>query len=122
MATSKRLTVADLLDNPLSDLVQEAGADALAEQSWFARRKNTITAVVQIILQVLNLMAFQLADVHWAVTVIIALIIGVGEVIIHAATKGPVTPSGVEEIRRQAQAAQVVETDGSPGFSVYHGV
>lgn len=104
-----RLTVSSLLDHPLTDVVQEAGAKALAGQGWFSRRKNTIVAAAQVVLQVLNLVAFTLTDVHWGVTLAVAVVVGVGEVIIHAATKGPVTPSGVERIRREAERVELDE-------------
>lgn len=107
--TTSRITVSSLLDHPLTDVVQEAGAKALAEQGWFARRKNTVVAAAQVILQVLNLLAFTLTDVHWGVTLAVAVVVGVGEVIIHAATRGPVTPSGVDALSRKA--AEVTPVD-----------
>ena len=49
------LQVGDVADNPLIEHVQSAGAEVLARQSWFRVRQNSITAVAQGVLQVLNL-------------------------------------------------------------------
>ena len=115
-----RITVSDLLDNPVSDAIQMAGSKALQDQSWWDRRKNTLAGVANLILQVVNVLAFMATDVHWGVTVAIAVLVGMAEVVVHAATKGPVTPSGVEKMRREAQSIEVVDDGEDKPFSVYH--
>lgn len=125
MSTSKALTVREITDDPLVNKIQEAGARVLVEQSWWAEKKNSVAAVAQLILQLANFTIGLTVGLPWWAIVLIALVIGVAEVIVHATTKGPVTKSGVEKIRvkaEQAQAAEVptVADPGTPTFSVYH--
>ncbi|MGP6175449.1 hypothetical protein [Corynebacterium sp. A21] len=105
---AKHISVADLLDNPIADAVQEAGVAAIHDQGWFARRKNSLTAAAQVVLQILNLLIFTMGDVHWGITLGVAIVIGVAEVIVHASSRGPVTPSGIAAI--QLKAAQISRT------------
>ena len=98
------VTVTQITDNVLVNRIEEAAATALAQQSWWARRKNTLAAIAQIILQAANLALFALGDVPLTVTVVIAVVISLAEVIVHAASKAPVTPASAARI---AEAAQV---------------
>lgn len=84
-------------------------AAALVRQPWYVQRKDTITAVLGTLLQVLNLAAaFTTTAPSW-VTITIAVLIGLIQAFIHAGTRGAITPSmgpRLEEI-----AAQVVGHD-----------
>lgn len=101
------LTVDDFLDNPVVEGIQAAGAKALAKQDGWGRRKNSIAGAAQLVLQVANLAATQwIADAPWWVTLIIAVVIGVAEIVVHASMKGSVTPSVVQEIADQAKTTE----------------
>ncbi len=98
-----KMSVYDYFDNPISDGVKAAGAEVLGDQKWFNQRKNSLASSAQTVLQVLNLVAFSLGDVHWGVTLALAVAIGLAEVVFHASTDGAVTPSVVEKMRLAAQ-------------------
>lgn len=105
MATAK-ISVKQISDNDLVNKIEEAAGNALSEQSWFSRRKNTLTAIAQFILQAANVALFALGDVHIGVTIAVAIILSLAEIVVHAATKAPVTPASAGKI---AQAAQKVK-------------
>lgn len=75
--------------NPYQDVVDEY----IATQPWYLRRKDTITAIAGMILQVAQ-WAVVLADNApvW-VGLVITVIIGICQALVHARTKGAVTPS-----------------------------
>lgn len=85
--------------------VQIAVANAIDEQSWFVRRKDTIAAVAGTILQILNLAAFATTNMpEWA-NLVIAVLVGVCQVFVHAATKGAITPSMAGRLEATSPAA-----------------
>lgn len=98
MGKHSNLTVRQISDNDLVNKIEDAASDALAKQSWWERRKNSLTAVANLILQAANVLIFALGDVPGYVTVIIALVISLAEIIVHASTKTPVTPAAAEKI------------------------
>ncbi|AJE32498.1 hypothetical protein B842_03225 [Corynebacterium humireducens NBRC 106098 = DSM 45392] len=121
--------------------VQQAGAAAIAKQSWFLRRKDSLTAVAGVVLQIAQVATVYAVGAPLWVSAVIALIIGTAEVVIHAATPQALTPSGVSRAAREYQAQmpvpaaavdaarQVGDTIRAgrevvenlrPGFSVYH--
>lgn len=124
MAASTPLTVREITENPLVDRIQDAGARVLAEQSWWGERKNSLAAVAQLVLQLANFtVGLTVGLPVWAI-VLIAVVIGVAEVVIHATTKGPVTKSGLERIRVKAEQSEAAVresvVDSGRGFSVYY--
>ncbi|WP_293817698.1 hypothetical protein [uncultured Corynebacterium sp.] len=66
---------------------------ALANQSWFTRRKDTLTAIAGTILQIANLGALYASNGPEWVNILIAGVIGAAQIVIHAGTKGAITPS-----------------------------
>lgn len=93
-----RFTVHTITDNDLVDALQEVAEDALSRQPWFVRRKNTLAAIAQAVLQFANLgITLAVGSPVW-VTFAIAAAIILAEVVFHASTRGPVTPSAAQEI------------------------
>lgn len=93
----------------MDPIIQNAVTNALNAQPWWVRRKDTITAVAGTILQLLNLVVAYSATAPEWVSVILAIVIGVCQVIIHAGTPGAITPSMAT---RLDQAADNDSTDG----------
>lgn len=102
MSTAK-VSVKQISDNDLVNKIEEATGNALAEQPWFVRRKNTLTAIAQFILQAANVALFALGDVHVGVTIAVAVILSLAEIVVHAATKAPVTPAAAGKITKAAE-------------------
>ncbi|MFR4188849.1 MAG: hypothetical protein ACLT2I_02660 [Corynebacterium variabile] len=102
------VTVTQISDNELVNRIEEAAATALASQSWWARRKNTLTAIAQIILQAANVALFALGNVPLTVTIAVAVVISLAEVIVHAASKAPVTPASAARIAEAANGQSPV--------------
>lgn len=82
--------------------IQTAVSNALRGQSWFARRKDTIAAVAGTIVQVLNLAVFITTGAPEWVNGIIAVAVGVGQALVHAATPGAITPSMEKRLEKAA--------------------
>lgn len=117
------VTVGYITDHPVAEKIEEAGVEILRRQSNFQRRKNSLFAFVQGLLQILNLLALVAVGYHWGFTVAIAVAIFLAETALHAWTKGPVTPSAVEVIKEEAARKEVVTVnDGETSFSVYHDI
>lgn len=77
----------------MASVFQDAVATALANQSWFARRKDSLTATAGTFLQVANLAtAYMTGAPHW-VSILVAVVVGVAQIVVHAGTKGAITPS-----------------------------
>lgn len=68
-------------------------AAALAAQPWYVRRKDTITAAAGLMLQVLNMGIFATGETPVWAAVLISSVIGLCQIVIHAGTKGAITPS-----------------------------
>ena len=92
----------------MASVFQDTVAAAVAAQPWYQRRKDSITALAGTFLQVVNLFAAYATGLpEWA-TLLIALLVGVAQVAVHAGTKGAITPSmGV----RLEQAGEVSHMD-----------
>lgn len=91
----------------VNPIIRDAVTAALQTQPWWARRKDTIAAIAGTILQILNVafVAFAPAWPSWAAG-ILALAIGAVQIIVHAATKGAITPSMG---RRLSEAAETTD-------------
>lgn len=82
--------------------IQIAVENALAAQPWWARRKDTITAVAGTIMQLANVaVAYTTDGPEWA-SVAVALLIGLCQIIIHAGTPGAITPSMAARLEDEA--------------------
>ena len=110
------LQVSDIHDSAVAEALDPVLGKVLQEQSWWMERKNTLAAIAQFVLQFTNV-SLLLGGVLplWA-TVVIGVLIFLAEVVVHAATKGPVTKSGAERILETARAIE----RGAPGVPVYH--
>lgn len=72
---------------------QEAVAIAVAEQPAYMRRKDSITATAGTILQVANLLVAFAGELPAWANILIAAVVGVAQIAVHAGTKGAITPS-----------------------------
>lgn len=110
------LHVSDIHDSEIAEALDPVLGKVLQEQPWWMERKNTLAAIAQFALQFANV-ALLLGGVLpiWA-TVVIGVLIFLAEVVVHAATNGPVTKSGAERILETARAIE----RGAPGVPVYH--
>lgn len=77
----------------MASVFKDSVAQAIAEQPGWVRRKDSLTAVAGTILQLGNLALLMTADGPAWVNIIIGALIGVAQIIIHAGTKGAITPS-----------------------------
>ncbi|MFI5504453.1 hypothetical protein ACFLIN_03700 [Corynebacterium kutscheri] len=77
----------------MASVFQDAVATALANQSWFARRKDSLAATAGTILQVVNLATAYMTGAPYWVTVLVAVVVGIAQIVVHAGTKGAITPS-----------------------------
>lgn len=95
--------VEKITDNDFVNKLEGIAAGVLRDQPWWNRRKNTLVAIATIILQVANVAVFALVGAPLWVTIAVAAVICLAEVVVHAATKSPVTPGSTEKIRRTAE-------------------
>ena len=91
----------------MASVFQNSVAEALAEQSWWARRKDTLTATAGTILQVANLLLLVSGGWPAWVNAVIAGVIGVAQIVIHAGTKGAITPSMAARLERAGERAHL---------------
>lgn len=83
--------------------LEELVGAALREQPWFMRRKDTIAASVGGLLQISNVAGAYFSDAPAWVNVLLAVVIGLLQVVVHAATPGAVTPSMATRLERTAE-------------------
>ena len=86
----------------MSNEIQTSVSNALRNQSWFIRRKDTIAAVAGTIVQVLNLMVFMTTGAPEWVNALIAVAVGIAQTLVHAATPGAITPSMERRLEKAA--------------------
>lgn len=86
----------------MSNEIQTSVSNALRQQSWFIRRKDTIAAVAGTIIQVLNLLVFVTAGAPEWVNAVIAVSVGIAQTLVHAATPGAITPSMKQRLEQAA--------------------
>lgn len=95
----------------MNPMISQAVANALMEQPWFIRRKDTIAAVAGTTLQMVNILAAQTTEWPAGIAVVIAVIVGVLQVIVHAATVGAITPSMEQRLVEAAPEVPQTVTD-----------
>ena len=105
----------------MASAFQNSVAQALAEQSWWARRKDTLTAVAGTVLQVANLLLLVSGEWPAWVNAVIAAVIGASQIVIHAGTKGAITPSMAARLEQAGQRAYLDRPSVS-GVAVTAGV
>ena len=93
---------------------QNAVAEALNEQPWYQRRKDTLAAVAGTILQVLNLLVLYTGELPAWTNAVIAAVIGVCQIVVHARTQGAITPSMGERLERASLFAALKEGSDAP--------
>ncbi|CAB0575842.1 hypothetical protein CIP107532_01950 [Corynebacterium diphtheriae] len=91
--------------------IQAAVTRALESQSWWLRRKDSLTSGAGLVLHFANLIVTMLGDTNPWVNVVVAVVIGVAQLIIHAGTKGAITPSMVTRIDNAAPTPPVFDLD-----------
>ena len=95
---SKTLVPKDISDHPLANALEPVLNEVLENQTWFQRRKNTIFAVAQGVVQVANLSFFIVGDLPWQVALAIGLVAFLAEAVLHSRTKGPLTVSSAQKV------------------------
>lgn len=114
-----------IYDDPLVNKVQEAGERVISEYPPFEKRKNSVASISSGVLQALNLIAVAVGVTNPWLAIGLGIAIAIVETIFHAATKGPVTKSGVKAIEEKfldiITTPDPVVTNSSPGASTYEG-
>lgn len=95
----------------MNPTITQAVAAALAQQPWFTRRKDTLAAVAGTVLQMVNIVAAQATDWPPAAAVALAVVVGVLQVVVHAATPGAITPSMSTRLEDAAPAVEQTADD-----------
>lgn len=88
----------------MASAFQNAVAEAIAQQSWWVRRKDSLTAAAGTVLQAANLLVAWTGDLPTWANLTFAIVIGIAQIIIHAGTKGAITPSMA--VRLEAAGSQ----------------
>lgn len=83
---------------------QEAVDEYVASQPWYVRRKDSITAVAGMILQIANLLVMVQDKLPIWSGAVIAAVIGLCQLIVHAKTPGAITPSMGERLEETGPA------------------
>lgn len=104
------------LDSPVINAIQDAGSDLIKQQGFWGLRKNSLTAAAQVILQLANILLFIETDIPVWVTVTIAAVVGIAEIIVQAGTKASVAPSVIEKMKRRVADELEVPSD----IETYH--
>lgn len=117
------ITPNEIRDNPLVDKIQDAASEVLRRQKITEARKNTLFALAQGILQMGNIGLLVAGQLPWYISVIIGVVLVVAETVAHAFTKGPLTPSAVQELEDVVLRKEVATVNGGGDqFSVYHSI
>lgn len=77
----------------MASVFQSAVAEALNEQPWYQRRKDTLTAVAGTALQALNLLILYSGEWPAWLNAVILGVIGICQILVHSRTQGAITPS-----------------------------
>lgn len=86
----------------MASVFQDAVSEYVAQQPWYVRRKDTLTVLAGMVLQVANLTTAMTTDAPAWVTLTIAAIVGVAQMFVTAGTKGAITPSMGKRIEDMA--------------------
>ena len=82
--------------------IQVAVINALNEQPWYVKRKDTLAALASAILVFLNAAAVQTTDLPAWGGVGIAVLIFAAQIFVHAGTQGAITESMAERLEYYA--------------------
>lgn len=130
MKRSSPISAKEIYDNPLVNKVQDAASDVISRYTVGNKRKNSIAGFIAQALQILNMAAAMFGPIHPGLAIGFGVVILLVEVAFQAFTKGPLTESAVEDIKRslaeREAEPQVIpiptETDkprSSDGFSIF---
>ncbi|MEH0147470.1 hypothetical protein V6D40_07335 [Corynebacterium sp. Q4381] len=87
----------------MASIFQTAVSQALVDQPWYIRRKDSLTAAAGLVLQIANVLVAYGSDMpEWA-NVAIAAVIGISQIFIHAGTPGAITPSQAAKLEAAAE-------------------
>lgn len=103
----------------MASIFQSAVAEALNEQPWYQRRKDTLTAVAGTILQVANLLVLYTGELPAWVNALIAGVIGICQILVHSRTKGAITPSMAKRLEDFGMQA-FLDRPSQSGVTVDH--
>lgn len=104
----------------MASVFQTAVTQALYNQPWYIRRKDSLAATAGLVLQVLNGVAGYGSDMpEWA-NLLIAALIGLCQILIHARTPGAITPSQAARLEDAANLA-AMERPSQSGYIVAQG-
>lgn len=123
LSKPSNVSASQIHDSEIANALEPVFAKVLNEQSWFEKRKNTLAAVAQSVLQISNFALFAGGVLPLWATISIGIVVFVAEIIVHATTRGPVTPSGVDRIKdamdqvTQEVPGVLVEVQKNFGFS-----
>lgn len=110
----------------MASIFQDSVAQALANQPWYIRRKDTLTAVAGTVLQAMNLLILVAGESNEWVNITIAVTIGIAQIIIHAGTKGAITPSMAKRLEQAGAAAHLdrvsLSSVGDVPLPIYDGL
>lgn len=110
----------------MASIFQDSVAQALANQPWYIRRKDTLTAVAGTVLQAMNLLVLVAGESNEWVNITIAVTIGIAQIIIHAGTKGAITPSMAKRLEQAGSAAHMdrvsLSSVGDVSLPIYDGL
>lgn len=107
MSSQGRLTVREILDDPLVNRIQSAAASAAAKTKPVQKRRNSLAGFANMVLQAISLSAFLLADSPVWVVIAVGVVGFVAEIIVHATSKTPVTGAVVEQVTEEAREQSV---------------
>lgn len=98
----------------MASVFQDSVAQALAEQPWWLRRKDSLVAIAGTVLQVANLAVLVSGDMPAWMNAIVAAVIGAAQIVVHAGTKGAITPSMAQRLEASGEQAHLdlVPTSG----------
>lgn len=85
----------------MNDL-QVAVINALNEQPWYARRKDTLAAVSASVLYLIDALAVQNTELTAGGGIALATLVFIAQTAVHAATPGAITPSMADRLEAAA--------------------
>lgn len=107
--TTQTLHWQDITTDPLVVRVKTAAADAASQVKVSEKRRNSLAGAANLILQLANLLVFVNYEIPLWATIIIALVIGAAEIVVHAFSKTPVTQGVVEQVTAAAEQQVIRE-------------
>lgn len=107
----------------MASIFNDALSQLLHEQPEYLRRKDSITSASGTVLQLTQLLAIQGAGLPLWVNLIVGVVIGVAQILVHAGTKGAVTPSMAKRLEEAGRRAHMdrMSLSNPQAVSAYEG-